>query len=216
MFSLIRKLIVWALFAIFMAFVVAFLSHRHIAEESADKLFDKIEDLPSCDVALVLGTSPTLKNGTVNPYFKYRIDKALELYKSGKVKHFILSGDNSRVEYDEPEAMKQALVAKGVPESAISLDYAGFRTFDSMIRAKEIFGQQKFIVVSQAFHNARAIYLAQQFGLEVYGANAEDVPTNSTYFGLVREYLARTKAILDVKVLDTEPKFLGEKITLPL
>ncbi|TNE80804.1 MAG: hypothetical protein EP332_06170 [Bacteroidetes bacterium] len=214
MFRWIRRLIVWGLFGLFLFAIAAVYSHKHIAKEAAHFLFDSVDSIPSCKTALVLGTAAKTRFGLENYFFSNRMAKAAELYHSGKVKHLILSGDNHVKGYDEPEDMRLALIALGVPDSCLHLDYAGFRTLDSIVRAKEVFGQDELIIVSQQFHNERAIYLAQQNGLKVYGINAADVPQYSSYFSQFREYLARGKALLDIHVLKTQPHFLGEKITI--
>jgi SanA protein len=138
------------------------------------------------------------------------------LFKAGKVKALIVSGDNGTQGYDEPTEMKRVLVQMGVPEAKIVCDYAGFRTLDSVVRAKEVFGQQRVIFVSQRFHNARAIYLARAFGIDAWGLNAKDVPVTLSVKTFLREKLACVKAVLDVNVLGTQPKFLGEKVAVPL
>jgi SanA protein len=122
------------------------------------------------------------------------------------VKHLLVSGDNHSKNYDEPTDMKNYLVSLGVPKEAITLDYAGFRTFDSMIRAKLIFGLTKFTIVSQEFHNQRALFICDQLGIEAVAFNAKDGYRGTG--SLTREYFAKSKAVLDF-LLGTEPKFLG-------
>jgi SanA protein len=161
----------------------------------------------------LLGTSKTLKNGTLNQYFQNRIHATLELFKAEKIKYVIISGDNSRKEYNEPLDMKMELLLNGIPDSVIYLDYGGFRTFDSVIRAKKIFGQHKIVSISQKFHNERAVFIARKNNMEAYGFNAKEV---NSYMGLktnVREFFARTKVFLDI-LINREPKFLGEKIVI--
>lgn len=154
-----------------------------------------------------------MRNGTKNYFFYNRIAAAETLFKSGKIKFLIISGDNSLSYYNEPEDMKKELVKAGIPDSVIYLDYAGFRTFDSMIRAKEIFGQTKFIVVSQQFHNERAVFIARKYNIEAYGYNAEDVDAYSGFKTKLRELFARVKVFIDV-YSNKKPKFLGEKINI--
>ncbi len=178
--------------------------------------YDAIDKLPNKDVALVLGTSPRTRNNLVNLYFHYRMQAAEYLYKQGKIKHFILSGDNRTRAYNEPNEMRKALIKKGIPESAITLDYAGFRTLDSVVRAKKIFSQDDLIVVSQAFHNQRAIFIADHYQINLVGFNAQDVSSVIAVRVGLREYLARFKAILDIYILHTAPKFLGEKVEIKL
>ncbi|WPC12004.1 YdcF family protein [Riemerella anatipestifer] len=145
--------------------------------------------------------------------FKYRIDAAAELYKNGKVQYFIVSGDNSRKDYNETEDMKLDLMAHGIPENHIYQDFAGFRTLDSVIRAEDIFGQKTFIIILQKFHNERAVYLARKNGLEAYGYNAQDVNAYAGFKTQLREYFARVKVFYDL-LLGVEPKYSGDKIEI--
>jgi SanA protein len=193
-------------------FIVA--ADFYVKKQSENFVFDDIKNLPQAKTGLLLGTSKTLSNGYLNTYFTNRIDAAAELYKSGKIQYIIVSGDNSRKNYNEPEDMQQALINQGIPEDRIFLDFAGFRTLDSVIRAKEIFGQEKLIVISQKFHNERAVFLAQKNGIEAYGYNAVDV---NKFYGLktnLREKLARAKVFWDF-MFGVEPKFGGERIVIP-
>ena len=146
-------------------------------------------------------------------YFEYRIRATIQLYKSGKIKYVLVSGDNGNNNYDEPTAFKNELISRGIPAEKIYLDYAGFRTLDSVIRAHAIFGQSSFTIISQKFHNERAIYLAEKKRLNVVGYNAEDLTTNAGMKTKVREIFARTKAFLDI-LFGVGPKFYGEKITI--
>lgn len=180
----------------------------YIVKTTESRIYSGIKEIPKNDVAVVLGASKYLgvNKKYINPYFKYRMEAAAELYHSGKVKHLLVSGDNHSKNYDEPTDMKNYLISLGVPSEAITLDYAGFRTFDSMIRAKEIFGLSKFTIVSQEFHNQRALFICDKLGIEAVAFNAKDV-----YRGpgsLAREYFAKSKAVLDF-LLGAEPKFLG-------
>ena len=162
--------------------------------------------MPTHKVGLLLGTNPYLKNGSPNKYFTYRIEAAVALYEAGKIQYILVSGDNHKLGYNEPEEMKQALISKGVPEDRIVLDYAGFRTLDSVVRAKEVFGNEQFIIISQQFHNERALFLALHNDIKAVGFNAQDV---TAYYGFktrLREYLARTKLFLDLQ-WGVKPKF---------
>lgn len=173
-----------------------------------------IHQLPPQKVGLLLETSKTLKNGYKNYYFYNRIDAAEALYKSKKIQYLIVSGDNSRNNYNEPEDMKLELIARGIPTDRIFEDFAGFRTLDSVVRAKEIFGQKQFIVISQKFHNERAVFLARKNGITAYGYNAPDVTRYAGMKTQIREYFARVKVFVDFLV-GKEPKFGGEKIVIP-
>lgn len=185
-----------------------FISDQIVANSAKGKLFDRVEDVPARATALVFGTSPYTRFGE-NLFYNYRMEAVSALWKSGKVQHIIVSGDNSTYYYDEATAMKKALVAIGVPDSVITLDYAGFRTLDSVVRCKWVFGQSEIIVVSQEFQNERAIFIANHYGINAVGFNAKDVPNRYGFKTAVREYFARVKAVLDIYVLKTEPKFPG-------
>ena len=196
----------------FCALLICWANYK-INSFSEQYIFNTTDTLPECKTAVLLGTSKFMRNGTKNYFFYNRIKAAETLLKSGKVKYIIISGDNSLSYYNEPEDMKKELIKAGIPDSVIYLDYAGFRTFDSMIRAKEVFGQTKFIVVSQQFHNERAVFIARKYGIEAYGYNAEDVDAYSGFKTKVRELFARVKVFVDVYT-NKKPKFLGEKINI--
>ena len=201
-----------AFFILFLAFI--YWSDQKI-ESYSNSCYSNIRDVPEMKVGLVLGTAKYLRNGRVNLYYKYRIEAAIELFNSGRIEYLLISGDNSRKEYDEPTTFKKDLVERGIPEEKIMLDYAGFRTLDSVERAKTIFGQNELIIVSQPFHNKRALFLADAKGLKAVGYNARQVSGRYGIKVQIREFLARSKATLDVYALHTEPKFYGEPIAIP-
>lgn len=188
------------------------LINYQVDRSARGKIYSDISSVPAQQVALVLGTSRYLTNGNPNLYFSYRIDAAVALYKAGKVKKILVSGDNSHASYNEPREMFEALAEKGVAPNDIYLDYAGFRTFDSMVRAHEVFGLDNFIVVSQPFHCERAIYIARAKNIHVTAYAAQD--PYLSYKTMVREYPARVNAFLDCYVFRTQPHFLGEKIPM--
>ncbi|WP_419869569.1 SanA/YdcF family protein [Chryseobacterium sp. CT-SW4] len=192
---------------------IAFANYS-IKKESDPFLFDLTSDVPHVKTALLLGTSKTLSNGLPNTYFTNRIKATAQLYHSEKIEYIIVSGDNSRKDYNEPEDMKLALMEHGVPEDKIFLDFAGFRTLDSVVRAKEIFGQKKIIIVSQKFHNERAVFLARKNNIEAYGYNAENVNKFAGLKTNIREYLAKAKVYLDLAI-GKEPKYGGNKVLIP-
>ena len=207
--------ILLACLCLLLASVAALLGYSEwTVSDARHYTYDDVDAVPYNRVALVLGTSKYLIGGSPNHYFKYRIKAAAELYNNGKVDYILVSGDNATVQYNEPRQMRRALIQAGIPASAIYSDYAGFRTLDSIVRAKEVFGQAHFTVVSQAFHNERAIFIARHFGIEAVGFNALDP---SAYQGIktrVREVFARLMGLLDLYVLDKGPKFLGEPIVI--
>ena len=183
-------------------------------ERKTDHLvYSDVQKIPHRKFGLHFGTSKLLVNGWENLYFKYRIDAATSLFKAGKIDFILISGDNGTKEYNEPEDMRQALIENGIPSDRIFLDYAGFRTFDSIFRADKIFGQKKFTIISQDFHTRRAIYIARYLGLDAIGFNAKDVSRNFGFKTQLREKFARTNMFLDF-IFSAKPKFLGEKIRI--
>jgi SanA protein len=211
MMKRIKKISLAILICVTIFLIVTVVANCLVVNASSDYLTDSILEVTPQKTGLLLGTSPLLKNGKKNPYFYFRIEAAVELYESGKVQFIIVSGDNSTPSYNEPKYMKTELMRRGVPEKAIYLDYAGFRTFDSVIRAKEIFGQSSFIVISQKFHNERAVYIARKNGIDAFGYNARDVSASRGLKTRVREVLARDKVFLD-ELFGVTPKFLGDTI----
>ena len=184
-----------------------------ISSTTEDKTYSDINTIPTNRVGLVLGTSNRISNGSSNPYYTYRIDATVALYKAGKIKFILVSGDNGSIYYNEPNTIKKDLIKAGIPEEVIFLDYAGFRTLDSMVRAKFIFGLDNVTVISQKFHNERAIYIAHQKGLKAIGFNAQDLSTSQGFKVHLREYLARVKVFIDM-ILNTQPKFYGATIEI--
>lgn len=205
------KFVVLALIVI--PLLMIFFANYNIEKVSENKTFDDALSMKKNKVGLVLGTSKLLKNGRINLYYKFRVDAAIALYKAGKIEFILVSGDNSSVDNDEPTDFKNDLVAGGIPTDKIYLDYAGFRTLDSAVRAKEIFGLTEFTFISQKFHNERAIYLAEKNGIDAIGFNAKDVGGQSGTKVKLREYLARVKVFVDL-LFGVEPHFLGEKIEI--
>jgi SanA protein len=200
-----------ALGALTLSLALAY-AHSQVRAAARERCFERVEDTPPAPVALVLGCSKQLSNGRANLYFEARIRAAAELFHAGVVDALLVSGDNHRVGYDEPTDMKQALVELGVPAERVHCDYAGLRTLDSVVRAAEIFDQRRFVVVSQRFHAERAVYLARAKGLEAFGFDADAVRMGLR--ARLRESAARLQAVLDVRVFDTAPRFLGPKVAI--
>lgn len=189
------------------------LCHLIIDSASKGKTFDSLEQVPKNRVGLVLGTSKNLVGGGPNPYYGNRIKATVALFASGKIDFVLVSGDNGTIYYNEPTTIKKDLVKGGIPPERIFLDYAGFRTLDSMVRAKEVFGLDSVTVISQQFHNERAIYLAEKKGLVAVGYNAADITGTSGLKVRLREHFARVKVFIDL-LLNTQPKFYGEKVII--
>lgn len=206
----------------FLRFLIAFaslilisliLSNAVINSFATDKTYSSLSEIPKNKVGMILGTAKNIKGGGSNPYYVYRLNAIVSLFKAKKIEFILVSGDNGSIYYNEPTTIKNDLVAAGVPSDKIILDYAGFRTLDSMVRAKEVFGLDEVTVVSQKFHNERAIYLAHKNGLNAVGFNAQDVSLESGFKIQVREYFARVKVFIDL-LLNTRPKFSGDKIRI--
>ena len=190
------------------------LCNRIIIHNTESCLYDQVETIPENRVGLLLGTSPKLRGGRPNLYFNYRITAAVELFQAGKISRILVSGDNRRMNYNEPVEMRKALIAHGIPDSVIVMDFAGIRTLDSVIRAKKVFGQDRFTIISQRFHNERALYIAGRNGIEAVGFNAKDVDVYSGVKTRVRELLARVKVFIDI-VVHKGPRHLGKREIIP-
>ncbi|MGB5820637.1 MAG: ElyC/SanA/YdcF family protein [Saonia sp.] len=193
--------------------LILFICNFTIAKSVEGKTFERIDTIKKNRVGIVLGTSKRLTDGNPNPYYTFRINAALKLFRAKKIEFVLVSGDNGTAYYNEPKTIKKDLIAGGIPEEKIFLDYAGFRTLDSMVRAREIFGQDSVTVISQKFHNERAIYLAEKKGLSAIGFNATDISGKQGLKVHFREYFARVKVFIDL-LLNTQPKFYGEKIEI--
>ena len=193
---------------------VVYYAKYEIDTVSQGKVYNNIEEVPERKIGLVLGCSKYLSNGRKNLYFQQRIDAAKELYFSDKVKFLLVSGDNSTKYYDEPTTMKKDLIALGVPGNKIYCDYAGLSTLDSVVRTKEVFKENQFIVISQGFHVRRAIYLGLAHDIDLIGYAPQGVSGLGSLKTELRECLARGKALLDVKFLNRQPKFLGEPVII--
>ena len=210
-----RKFLLFTFVAtVLIALIFIFYAGKIIDSSATGLTFYNTADIPQCKTALVLGCSRILKNGRFNLFFQHRINSAAKLYKSGKVKFLIVSGDNHIKSYDEPNEMKKELIKQGVPGEKIYCDFAGFSTIDSVVRAKKVFGQNEIIVVSQKFHNRRAIFIGKQFNMKIYGFNAQEVDAFNAFKTHLREKLARVKTVLDVWILNRKPKFLGKPIVI--
>ncbi|WP_233861405.1 SanA/YdcF family protein [Tenacibaculum piscium] len=212
MYNLVKILKIIALLTVFILGLI-FVCNFLVENNAKNNTYTSTKEIPKRKVGLVLGTGKYLTNGRVNLYYTFRIRAVVSLYKAQKITFIVVSGDNSSKIYDEPTTFKNDLIKAGIPEDKIFLDYAGFRTLDSLVRVKEVFGQTDITIISQKFHNERALYLANHFGVKAIGFNAKDV---SGKYGLkvrLREYLARVKVFVDI-LCNVQPKFLGKKITI--
>ncbi|WP_027419262.1 SanA/YdcF family protein [Crocinitomix catalasitica] len=168
-------------------------------------IYNDLNKIPKNEFGLVLGCAKLGKYG-INSYFKHRMEAAIELYQHGKIKKIIVSGDNSRIGYNETGDMKNYLVESGIPAKDIIEDFAGFRTLDSVLRSKHVFKCTAITIISQKFHNERAVYIAQQNDLKVYAYNAK-TPRSHTKLAQIREILARLLMFSDIHLFKTNAKF---------
>ena len=178
-------------------------------ERSADgRVYCDVDSVPAREYGLLPGTSRLVHGKYINTYFSNRIRAALELYRAGKIRKIIVSGDNGRKDYNETGDMARELIAQGVAPEDVLSDYAGFRTLDSVVRARNLFGATELTVISQRFHCERAIYLAAAHGIDAIGFEADEVAPRSVIIRLsVREAFARALAVLDAEILKTRPHF---------
>lgn len=214
--TILKKRVALSLTAFVCLFIASTVAANLIVERSAEgKVFSDIKSVPHRKVALLLGTSPLNRLGRPNTYFTNRILTAAELYRSGKIDYIIASGDNHTRKYDETTAMRDSLMARGVPSDRIITDFAGFRTLDSVVRAKEVFGCDSLTIISQADHDARALYIAKANGIDAVAVEAPILAGRLVRIRLaIREWLARDKMMLDL-LFGRKPHFLGEKIPIP-
>lgn len=211
-----RNLLYFSIISICVCGLLLYFCNKLIVDSAKHKLYANADKIPFNRVGLLLGTTKyTRIVGFNNPYYTYRIEAATNLFKMNKIKYIIISGDNSKQEYNEPKLMRTDLIKAGIDSSKIFLDYAGFRTLDSIVRLKEVFGQDSVTIISQKFHNERAIYIASKEGIIAYGFNAKDVTQKQGLKTQLREKFARVKVFIDL-LFGTKPKFLGKKIPIPM
>ncbi|HEJ8007417.1 TPA: outer membrane permeability protein SanA [Serratia marcescens] len=185
---------------------------RWISWKTAPYVYDELQALPHRQVGVVLGTAKYYRTGVINQYYRYRIQGAINAYNSGKVKYLLLSGENAQQSYNEPMTMRRDLIAAGVAPSDIVLDYAGFRTLDSIVRTRKVFDTNDFIIITQRFHCERALFIALHMGIQ---AQCYAVPSPKDMMTVrAREIFARLGALTDLYILKREPRFLGPLIPI--
>lgn len=208
-----KRLLIWFLIICSLLFILIFFCNSYINAKTENYLTSDIQTIRTNKIGLVLGTSQFINAKRINQFFKYRMDAVVELYRAGKIQYILVSGDNHLPGYNEPELMRKELIKRGIPKDKIYMDFAGFRTFDSVIRCHEVFGQSSFTIISQKFHNQRAVFIGRYLHLDAIGYNAPDVALNESLKTLIREYFARVKVFIDI-TFGARPKFLGQKIPL--
>lgn len=208
-----KRTLKWLL--VFVVFIVA-LGNKWVINNTDAYVFTNWALLPENEVGLVLGTSPFTSKGKSNPHFTGRVDAAVELYKLGKVKHLIVSGANPDASYNEPRKMYQALVGAGVPAAAITMDFAGFRTFDSVARGKLVFGLDRVTIITQEYHAYRAVFIGKKLKMHPVAYAPAGEQSGPAFMPYMREVMARVWAIFDIFVFDTAPRFTGEPEKVPM
>ena len=200
----IYKIIVWAIGVVAIICLALMLICNQIVVNNAEgKVFSEIDSIKYNKVGLLLGTTPQARITKVkNYFFIYRLDAAEQLYRAGKIEKILISGDENSLDgVNEPECMRDSLLARGVPANAIILDGKGYRTINSVINANMVYGLKSFTIISQEFHNERAIYQAEHLGLDIENLqayNAKMPKSRRAYLTTIREYFARVKMFLDI------------------
>ncbi|CAM3491981.1 vancomycin high temperature exclusion protein [Rouxiella silvae] len=210
---MIKRLIVSFISIFVLMLGIAIGLDRWISWKTQDYIYDEVQELPHRQVGVVLGTAKYYRTGVINQYYLYRIQGAINAYNSGKVKYLLLSGDNALQSYNEPMTMRRDLMAAGIPSSDIVLDYAGFRTLDSIVRTRKVFDTNDFLIITQRFHCERALFIALHMGIQ---AQCFAVPSPKDMLTVrVREIFARLGALNDLYILNRQPRFLGPLIPIP-
>jgi len=186
---------------------------RWISWKTAPFIYEDVTTLPHRQVGVVLGTAKYYRAGVINQYYLYRMQGALNAYNSGRVNYLLLSGDNAQQNYNEPMTMRRDLIKAGVDPADIVLDYAGFRTLDSIVRTRKVFDTNDFIIITQRFHCERALYIALHLGIQ---ARCYAVPSPKNMLSVrAREVGARLGAMADLYLMKREPRFLGPLVPIP-
>jgi len=207
-----KRLIISLLVIVLLPIITVIALDRWVSWKTAPYIYDEVQLLPHRQVGVVLGTAKYYRTGVINQYYRYRIQGALNAYNSGKVKYLLLSGDNAQNSYNEPMTMRRDLIAAGVAPADIVLDYAGFRTLDSIVRTRKVFDTNDFTIITQRFHCERALFIALHMGIQ---AQCYAVPSPKNMLSVrVREIFARLGALTDLYILKREPRFLGPLVPI--
>lgn len=208
-----KRILKTGLLALVLVLIAVIATDRWVISSTRNQMYSELKHIPHNKVGLLLGTSKYLKHGWINSYYQARIDAAVALFKAGKIDYILISGDNGREEYDETSTMRADLITRGIPEDRLAMDYAGFRTLDSILRCKKVFGESRITIISQPFHNQRALFIANHKDLSAVAFNAKDVSLNYGFKTRFREKFARVKMLLDL-ALGKKAKFYGEPIPI--
>ena len=192
--------------------IVVALSWIYFSTKEA--IYSEISELPYNRVGLIPGCNKYISNGNINYFYVERIESGAKLFREGKIDYILVSGDNALASYDEPREMKKSLIEAGVPKENIVADYAGFRTLDTIVRAKEVFLLTELTFISQNFQNQRGVFIGNNRGIDIIAYDVEPIGTKYAYKTQVREIFAKIKMLLDLYILNKEPKFLGDTIII--
>lgn len=206
-----KAICILSILLLLLSLLTLYFANKIVNQETDLFIFNNLHDVPAARVGLVLGTSRYTSSGKSNPFFYNRIQAAKALFFSGKVHYLLLSGDNRYFSYNEPREMRKELLRMGIPDSVIVMDFAGFRTLDSVVRGKKVFKLTRFIIVSQEFHGRRAVFIARHHHIDAIAYVAKDPPSEYAWTVKMREYFARVAMLLDLYLFDTKPYFLGEE-----
>jgi SanA protein len=194
---------------VFISIIFLLWSYLSVQNEYKNQIYT-MEEVPSKPVALVLGAG-VYPGGVLSAVLEDRVSTAVELYRNGKIRKILMSGDNSETHYDEPTSMKNYAIKLGVPADDVVLDYAGFRTYDSFYRARDIFSLKDIIIVTQRYHLPRALYISNKLGVKAVGVPSDRQEYLYTDWYITREFIASVKAFIDVNITKPLPVFLGKK-----
>ena len=206
-----KAIMISGAFIFLLSLSALFYANYRVTTETDKFIYKRLNEVPFVRVGLVLGTSRYTSSGKSNPFFYNRIQAAKALFYSGKIQYLLLSGDNRYFSYNEPREMRKELLRMGIPDSVIIMDFAGFRTLDSVVRGKKVFKLNRFIIISQEFHVRRAVYIARHHDIDAIAYVANDPTSEYTWTVELREYFARVAMLLDLYLFDTKPYFLGEE-----
>lgn len=209
------KLLRYGLYALLIAVLLIGVCYAWVSWTARQYIYDEIHVVPHKSVGIVLGTNKYLRKGKINEFYQARIDAAANLYHAGKVDYLVVSGDNRKNNYNEPKQMRADLIKAGVPEQRIQPDYAGLRTLDSILRMDKVFGHQDYLIISQRFHNERALFLAHFKGQQPIAFSAANPATQGMKKVISREFLARVKAMADL-ITNKQAKHYGDPIVFPV
>lgn len=205
-----KLLTITAIFALIL--IITSLSWIYISTKS--NLYSDFEELPYNKVGLIPGCNKYIADGVLNTYYVQRINAGIKLFKNGKIDYILVSGDNAHASYDEPREMRKSLIDSGIPNDKIFSDYAGFRTLDTVIRAKEVFQLREVTFISQNFQNQRGVFIGKYRNINIIAYNAEEKNLKADFKTEIREIFAKVKMLLDLYIIKKEPKFLGDEIII--